>query len=569
MIVYRSQSQSSSTSDKLHAINAQLGNFRSGKVSSFEAIQRLLISFGALESALADALEEDAAGSMEKLETARDASVALGCALYCAHRDQPTNEHLDRFAQLFDTLTRYELPSELNITLPEGYAHYALFPVVYLDAAEKFLKGGPPPRAVVIGIRSIGTSLSAAVAGVLKEHGCEVHSYAVRPTGHPWDRTLRAAASHEREWRALSSAEFLVVDEGPGISGSSFASIATKLSACGVGNDRISFFPSWDAPADCLGNSNARDRWRKHERYTGSIEEPWLEGMRDLSAGKWRDLLYAGDEQRYPAIQPQHESRKYLSSRGTMLKFAGLGEFGEWKFERQKALANAGFSTNPVGWRNGFLELEFVPGRPLSSDDCSYELLDRMARYLAFRAHTWPAERSLSFDSLLEMIEVNAKESLDREVTAAALRRLAAKFNSRPAAEIDGRMMPHEWIETERGWLKTDAVDHHTDHFFPGSADIAWDLAAASIEFQLSQPAQQFFLDCYYMHSGDQVPADIFNLYRIAWLAFRTGYTSMAADATSGTDEHDRFSALRLALACQLQRELVHYPVTPSVRISA
>jgi hypothetical protein len=55
--------------------------------------------------------------------------------------------------------------------------------------------------------------------------------------------------------------------------------------------------------------------------------------------------------------------------------------------------------------------------------------------------------------------------------------------------ELDGRMLPHEWLITEAGYKKTDALDHHDDHFFPGAQDIAWDLAGAAVEFRMSPDA--------------------------------------------------------------------------------
>ena len=52
---------------------------------------------------------------------------------------------------------------------------------------------------------------------------------------------------------------------------------------------------------------------------------------------------------------------------------------------------------------------------------------------------------------------------------------------------IDGRMLPHEWLETRMAIVKADALDHHDDHFFPGCQDIAWDIAGASVEWRRSR----------------------------------------------------------------------------------
>ena len=42
--------------------------------------------------------------------------------------------------------------------------------------------------------------------------------------------------------------------------------------------------------------------------------------------------------------------------------------------------------------------------------------------------------------------------------------------------EIDSRMMPHEWILTDKGIFKTDHLEHHSDQFFM-AARILQDLA--------------------------------------------------------------------------------------------
>src|SRR3954465_15348575 len=60
------------------------------------------------------------------------------------------------------------LPSDVEISVPEGYAYYALQPRTYGDAALRFYREVRPEAVVVIGIRSIGTSLSAVAAAALE-----------------------------------------------------------------------------------------------------------------------------------------------------------------------------------------------------------------------------------------------------------------------------------------------------------------------------------------------------------------------------------------------------------------
>lgn len=569
MIVYRNQESVVKTKECLAGLCDRFRELERRATIAYDDVEQLLIDFGIFESGLADALAGDMAMPCQETRTTRAAAVALGHLACSALHGRSGEYWLERFGRALADLTGYLLPSRLRTSIPEGYAWYALYPQSYIRAAEEFSAAVHPQRAVVIGIRSIGTSLSALVAGTLEEQGCSVRSYTVRPTGHPWDRKLRVADTLQREWSRLKNSEFLIVDEGPGISGSSFASVAEQLSNCGVPDHRITLFPSWDADADQLSNASARERWNRHRRYVGQFDPPWVAGTRDVSAGLWREDLFCAEEQLYPAVQPQHEARKFLDSSGVLLKFAGLGRFGDWKLDRQRTLAAAGFAPNALGFTSGYLATEFVPGQPFACCDCSHELLERMASYLAFRASSFPANRATPFETMLEMIEVNSREILGREANLKAFAGLQSTFESRPAVETDGRMMPHEWIRTARGILKTDAVDHHAGHFCPGAADIAWDLAAVGVEFELGPADRQWFYDRYAVLSGDRVPLEILKFYRTAYLAFRTAYASMAAESTSGTRDHERFGALRLGFACMLQRDLVGVAAERPVKVLA
>src|SRR5207248_188767 len=114
----------------------------------------------------------------------------------------------------------------LTVSDPEGFCYYALHPLDYADQ----LNDNPmyPPVAAVVGIRGIGTTLSAVVHTWFESRAIPAGRITVRPTGHPFDRKLELN-DEQREWIASNaerSARFFVVDEGPGLSGSSFLSVA-------------------------------------------------------------------------------------------------------------------------------------------------------------------------------------------------------------------------------------------------------------------------------------------------------------------------------------------------------
>jgi hypothetical protein len=380
---------------------------------------------------------------------------------------------------------------------------------MYARSARRFREECRPERCCVIGIRSIGTSLATVVAGELR-----ADSATVRPRGHPFDRYVRLGPKLSERLRRHDW--FVVVDEGPGISGSSFAATARALNELGIPDERIVFFPSWDADGSSLRSEEARERWPRHRRYVTGFEEtvlPQLGDVRDLSGGKWREISNAS-----PAVQPQHERRKYLRG-DTLLKFSGLGRIGCRKLPRARLLADAGYSPQPLGLENGFLCTRWEPGTPVSN--ASPQLIARMRDYIDFVGSKFAVEGRIPFDALQRMIEVNTGRapSVERSIIEDAT-----------LVAVDGRMLPHEWIATAGGFLKTDALDHHDDHFFPGCQDIAWDMAGAEVEFGL--PAGVF-------GKNPRLP-----FYRIAYCAWRLGYARLAEQALGDEPDGVRFRQL-------------------------
>lgn len=128
------------------------------------------------------------------------------------------------------------LPSlSAAVKVPEGFSLHTVYPEQYVMAAGRWLAdhdGEQARGAVVVGIRSIGTTLAAVVATVLRAGGWQVQSLTVRPQGHPYARTVEMA---NIDLSILDPANVgLVVDEGPGISGSSMAAAASALVNAGI-----------------------------------------------------------------------------------------------------------------------------------------------------------------------------------------------------------------------------------------------------------------------------------------------------------------------------------------------
>jgi hypothetical protein len=406
------------------------------------------------------------------------------------------------------------LPEQIEISVPEGFAYYALDPELYRRSARRFAAEVRPDRVAVIGIRSIGTTLAAIVAKELPKS----RVWSVRPRGHPFDRQVRVDYDLARAWLGWGG-HFAIVDEGPGLSGSSFASAADFLTTLGIREERIVFFPAWAPDGSAFVNENARRRWQRHRKYWTPFEELHrFDHATDLSAGQWRKLRRAR-----PPVHPQHERRKYLQA-DRLYKFAGYGRYGRAKLERAERLA--GFIPPVLGLEDGFLVSRWVEGR---SARPSREFVEHAATYLAHVAREFPTGESADTGALAAVIEQNTGRPWTRGLPDGR------------AVTLDGRMLPHEWLETSGGFVKTDALDHGDDHFYPGPQDIAWDLAAFGLEFG----CQERLLECYSRVSGDHDAGSRVPFYRAAYLAFRLGYCDMAAKALAGSADGARFQRAR------------------------
>jgi hypothetical protein len=581
MLVYREQRAQERPATLLDAVWKRLDGLAPAQAGAHDRIVSLLIALGVLEAGLADAVHEHADTLHPITGALRAASVAAGHLLWLSWhgRSDGTAPWIGRARAALGAVDPEVLPDRIETRVPEGYAHYGVYPETYLAAAERVARRFMTPRVVCIGIRSIGTSLSAAVAAALEELGCEVLPVTVRPRGHPFDRRPRfdaalASALHER-----AADLFVVVDEGPGISGSSLAGTARAIEELGVSEDRIVLMPSWPTDGRALRSVDARERWRRHPQLTATFDEVWVESGRlgalvpgraltDLSAGAWRPLVFERPDQ-YPAVQPQHERRKFLarglaeaSAQGTdlVLRFAGLGGYGDGKLARARTLADAGLGTAPAGLEHGFLIQEFRPGTPASSDAPPADLLDAMAGYLAYVRRCHPAAGQAT--DLREMVATNVTEALGATTPACLSKRLdAIRLPDEEPTALDGRMLPHEWLRTPTGYLKVDAVDHHDDHFYPGPLDIAWDVAGTCVEFGLADAARREFLDRYRRASGDRHVAERLPTYALAYLAFKVGYATLAAEQLGATPDGARFRArtaqYRRLLAAELASDTI------------
>ncbi|AWJ92699.1 hypothetical protein Sp245p_22895 (plasmid) [Azospirillum baldaniorum] len=473
----------------------------------------LFIEAAELAQGLADA--EFAALGEDDCTPCRDAAMAvvmgLARAVARSWRGEPQPGACALAADL-ETLSAQPLPETVRIRRSEGYAFYGLYPEAYLEAAARLPPDLPAPL-VVIGLRSIGTGL-AAMAAVALDAAPPV---TLRPIGHPFQRAVRLSARLRAALLADAGASYVIVDEGPGLSGSSFGAVADWLEAAGVPSRRIAFLPSHKGDPGPRSSDRHRRRWAEAvrpvidfnelvhaahgpvpplERWFEDTLGPAVAPLRDLSGGAWRTAsaeLAANVAADWLPVHAQQERRKFLlrtASGSWLLKFAGLGRLGEAKLDRARALHQAGFTTKPMALRHGFLAERWLDGAQLPST----MPLERLADYLLFRAQRFPAERDTgaSLPDLLAMAHVNIGEALGAAATV-PLDRWTRDILSELDAGVrrvvtDNRLHIWEWLRTTDGRvLKTDSLDHADAHDLIGCQDIAWDVAGAIVEFGLAE----------------------------------------------------------------------------------
>jgi hypothetical protein len=396
------------------------------------------------------------------------------------------------------------LPPRVRIREGEGYAHYALYPEAYGLAARQ-LRLEAPPR--VIGLRSIGSGLAAMAAAAL-DAGAPV---TLRPGGDPFARSLSIVTGLARhllggDWH------YVIVDEGPGLSGSSFGCVADWLEDHGVAADRIAFLPGHAGDLGPEASARHRQRWANTQRPVVQPDHlsDWVVGLtgridswKDLSAGAWRPY-WSASEALWPPTVPAWERMKFLVAAGGtrwLVRYAGLGSAGLDKLALAQLLAEHGFGPEVAGLTHGWLVLRW-------HDDArqTRPSIEELKSYFALRSHL-PATQGASLAALVTMTRRNVPELAGWDPQVEALQRRV-----RPV-RTDGRLHTHKWLRLPEGrLLKADALDHHRGHDLIGAQDIAWDEAGAMVELGLATEL------------GDpQLRA----FYRVAYCAFQIGAHSL------------------------------------------
>jgi hypothetical protein len=544
VLVYGDRWRSVAPAEQLAELDLLLRSGGAGR-RRHDALVRALIEAGELAQGLADA--EFAVAGCDDDTPLQAAALELVTALARKVQASWWSGFADEGPAVdgeFAAVAALAPPEPVRCKTPEGYAYYAVYPEAFIAAAAE-LAGD---SAFVIGLRSIGVSLAGAVAASAEAAGVVT----LRPHGHPFERQV-SVSDRLRQRMAAHTGRFALVDEGPGLSGSSFGAVGDLLEDLGVSGERIVFLPSHPGDPGRMAQVRHRQRWGQTRRLVKTLDDlagpeaiaAWFEDVigavervEDLSHGGWRQELPADV---WPPVWASVERRKLrLSTRSGiyLARFAGLGRDGADKFERVAALHAAGFVAEPLALRHGFLLERWLPGKPLlTGTEAPAEIGERLGDYLSFRRLHFPADApGGSGEVLREMALVNAEALGGAELRERVDERLAAlsevEARLRPI-HVDGRLHLWEWRLGPDGVLrKTDALDHSCAHDLVGPQDIGWDLAGAAIEFDLD-PAQARDLERRVLGEPDPDRSDLF---RGLYSAFQTGLWAMAEAGAAGPD---------------------------------
>lgn len=526
------------------------------RIDDLDSLTNRLLELGSLETALTDCWTPHRDSLDPRLHDLSQATRAAARALIDASDDGAVRFDSAAEQSLRRALSRclrVSMPRHVTCKVPKGFAYHGVQPLAYDAAVRSLLSGHRPPRVLVVGLRTIGTTLGAIVAARCDKEGVPVRLLTVRPRGHPFDRRCEVDEGWVRDVAGQADASCLVVDEGPGLSGSSLTSIAELLEALGHRRDAIRFVCSHDPDPSSLRCERAKQRWTMHERLVAPLLVPDID--EEWSAGQWR-ARRGWPRALWPAVQPQHERHKGTvpGDRARLVKFIGLGPYGQAVAARASQAASAGFGVPILGFGGGFLHMTCLRGAPSPTRRGTPALATALMKYVPWRASTMQTGERADPAPLLEMLETNTRlhcgERLDAGLAVARAR--ARVSGSQPAVIVDGHMAPWEWLATAHGLVKVDTAEHGDDHFLPGPQDIGWDVAAALCEFAWTRSERESLVDRLSAALHDGALRERLRWLVPCYLAARLGYASLAAESLDATEEGPRFRRLRDRYARQL-----------------
>jgi hypothetical protein len=506
-----------------------------------EVAREALITCGLLEQAADDARSGECGKPSESVPAQAIATATdLAAEILAGHGVATTA--VAALSAALERIARHYHGRTVGCVLPEGYAFYGVFPDLYIELGRTIagqIAGGP---VVVIGVRSIGTSLSAAVQAGLRQAGRSVQRFTVRPTGDPFARVTVFTRDQVARCRTAGRrhASFVVVDEGPGLSGSSIASVVQALDALGVANGQI-YVACANRPEHLpMAGAGTHSVWQRVRWWAAQDLEQvfWQEQVpdllarrlgagvtlrRDFSWGAWSNVAAPGQ----PVLLPHLERRKLLveiGGRAILAKYIGFGVIGNRKAAMYSRLAREGFVPPYRAYAHGLLLTDWVESRDArqASPRERQAVLALAARYYAFIFRHGKSSPQVTMDELAATVQaIGAAWLATTDFPALRTDAARAARSGIQAVEGDQRPEKREWLLAGDRILKGDAADHFLDHTWARSMDICFDLAGFALEWELRSVEVACLLQTYSRLSGDRTAEHRLPFFAAVYTAHR------------------------------------------------
>jgi hypothetical protein len=536
VIVYGDPQYTMSRAEARERVNEYFARASTGEI---DAARDLVIALGHLEQGIAD-MREGGGAQLAAIMRASDLAAEHFISTFFGKGGLPQVLAASRDC----AQQGLEGDGELQIKIPEGFAFYSLYPEQYITAAENYISQRERGRTLVVGIRTIGTSLSAVVKAALLARGLPAERITVRPSGHPFARKTDLPG-------VTTPTAVIVVDEGPGLSGSSMASVAQAFRERGVTD--ITFFPSHGNKPGAAASGETVRIWNEIPSVVTPIFDgtPESIGFRtlksateklcgtrasevdDLSAGKWmNELKYSEGIFAVPAFERTKLRMRCENGRPILWKFAGVGpgpklrSYSSDARARQERLAGGGWCAPVVAVEFGFIATEWIDGENARATDFDERVAAHLAGYIEAAAQP-PLSRdetAQAIERLRWIIENNFREAGLEQSYAESILKLAkrSELEGLPAYG-DGRVAPHEFIWSNERLVKADVWGHENDHTIVGGQPILWDVAGAVVEWNVTDLPK--FLSAF---RTIRVTTEQLEFFIPAYLEFRIGVCSMA-----------------------------------------
>jgi hypothetical protein len=471
------------------------------------------------------------------------------------------------------------------LKVPEGFAYNGLFPEQYCAAAWAWIakwRQRVKGTVLIIGVRSAGTTLSAIVSAALESAGMTTERITVRPLGPSFARELTLEPSVIKDVSAA-----IVVDEGPGLSGSSLAAVGLALEKAGLSRHAMAFICAHDRGPGPKAGNEVRAFWKTITTFSMPVTSPIFAGrslhdhlaneltktmgvsVEPLPDDDWRKLAYV-DPRDWPPSPNELLSPRYRVRTPTgaiALEFGGLATI-DGRTMAAQAIAQyeqrtfAGYAPAPIGIVAGYVARHWLEGVALRARDIEPALLVSLSHYLtamagapldtATLAAAQLTRASWAYQNLAEALGDSAAQRAAAYVEAGSVLPLSW---TRAAFEYD--LAPQHWMRTRDGAIaKIGGPGHARGSTVVGVQPVLWDVVSLLVEWNLGRSDARAVVGAIERELGASLPRPALRAFMLAYIAFKIGELHLGREGARDAAEADRYAQAIAAYCQQVDRLL-------------